>query len=1035
MNDNETSNTDTSEQDSSPEDPRQLILPHVNTSPDVSNGYSPVKITPAAAMLAIPAVLVILGGVFFIATNSMVLGVGLFAGGILFGGMAVLASMMSGWSMYPHEHVLSACNHARRRCSMPWGYSTALAKAGNIHGNTQSVTIDTGDGTGHGTFAGVLKNDGRVVVPIRLQGGNTEYLEPGEVQTMAASLTQAIDGEYTEVGDPISVYSTSRPVASNAAEEYQQRARNHARNRLTPLLSGMTGIIGEWVEEEDRKEGANDMQHYIIVSAKEHPSRGSGRAEQIENRISEAMNAIGRTTYLDGEPLSPREATNLACEYWSRGTYPEGEVGESAANAAVQPASIDELEYRPSGTTPFQRATTPTWYSEKSKHVEVGDTVARTFWISSWPEQPQARFLQNIYSMRGVDLDVKIYAHPKPRAKTTSKMEKLIARIDSEGMERAENMSAETLTIGDDLDAYALCYKLLQSVNVRPWGLSGFVTVRASDVKTLNDACESVEKEMRQPPARATPTATFSEQDRTFRSAAPFGTDQYTGLGDKKHRAEKTHLALGGIFGAIMPASTPTREDPGGFRWGRDVTTGRMMQVDPFSQGGAPHLITIAPSGGGKTFSAKQVTEEWWQNGDDRTIIAADTGGEFENWIEGYDGEHLVIDGKTGINPLDIRPAADHEIAATGGDQNQLRLAIESAADFFCGIIRGNGVDPSEHRATIEHAIEQTYAQAGITPDPDTHSKEAPEPLDLFDTFGDMMRNPLEYTHTDEGAEAEGLRERVKSILNELSGFQEGGKYHHLLEETTDGISPDTDVAYIDMRQLAGQDGAHSVNLQLAVGQVSQLIKQTEGETVFLIDEAHNLLHSPEMVNWLNKAAREWRAHDAALWMVTQSPQEFVRRATGTGAGAENKRESILEQCSTIQLMNCGNVDPETLAELGLPAPHARVAKKQLVPGNADGMDYSECLLSFRDERGWIRTEVKANPVHAASIDFMHRSGWSYEQTMLNALQQQMDTDTTTATTPMGDDQYTVGADGTLNLDLGPETPNTDMAADGGETE
>jgi hypothetical protein len=678
---------------------------------------------------------------------------------------------------------------------------------------------------------------------------------------------------------------------------------------------------------------------------------------------------------------------NLAAEYWERRPFPPGDVGEAAARAGVQPVALAEAPDDPPGETPTERVTVPEWYAERPHHVEVGDVVARTYWLSSWPVQPSAGFLQDLYTMRGVDLDVTVYAHPRSRERTLSKLKRLIPRIDAEGMERADQMAVESLTIDDDLSAYILAYKLLQSVHTQPWGLSGYVTVRAPDTDRLREACERVTTALRSPPAECAPAALFGDQHTAFRSAAPFGRDRYAAAGHRRHRASKTHLALGGVFGATLPDATPDASDERGIRWGRDVTTGRTLQADPFEQGTAPHLLTVGPSGSGKTFAVEQATQEWWLNGDDRTVIYCDTQGGFEDVVEGFDADHIVIDGQTGINPLDIRPAAEHDRAATDGGYDQYRLKVDEATEFFCGILRSHGVDPADYHAIIEQAVEQTYVAAGIGTAPETHKRESPTPADLFATLERMMQSPGEYTFTDEPAETERIERRVADLLGELSGFKPGGKYHNILEQTTDGLSSETEMAYLDMRHLAGQTGgAKSVNLQLAVGQVSQLIKETDGETIFVIDEAHNLLHSPEMVDWLNKAAREWRRYDAALWFVTQSPQEFIRNAAGTG-GEENKRETILEQCSIIQVMHAPRVSAETLAEFGLPDAGIEAVRTDLTPGSAN-QPYAECLLSIQNERGWIRTRIEAAPIHGHSIEFSHRSGRTYADQIRTALEE-----------------------------------------------
>lgn len=997
-------------------DPRQLVLPHVDTAIDLANGRFPFKITIPSLFMGIPSVGALAASIWYIYQGSPGVGVGLIVLSSLLGMMALGGRMASMWSSYPHEKVIDGFKHLRRRLTLPWSYDTAVSRADELHAIKHPITVDTNDKT----YAGVMTHDGRAVIPVPLEGSNTEFLDSGILPQLTASFTQGVDSEITAGVEPISFYSTTRPAESQVATEYQSRA--HATiSRLTDYLSGLIGETGEWVAERDAETGANDTYHYLVITASEDSAGNKALKEDLTHRLGQAEAAMSKADSVTPGTLTSREAVNLAGEYWDRTAYPEGDVGDSAAEAAVPSHNVGDLPDGFSSPTPAERAIAPEWFDERIRHVEVGETVARTYWISNWPEQPPAKFLHGLYTMPGVDLDVKIFGHPKPRDSVISDLEKIIPRIDAEGMDRAENMDVTSLTIDDDLSAYVLAYKLLQEVDTEPWGLSGYVTVRAPDTEKLRKACERVEKELKRAPTRCTPSAPFGDQMVAFRSAGPYCPDRYASKGDVRRRATKTHLALGGVFGAALPAATPETSEEGGIRWGRDATTMRTIQKDPFQSGMAPHLTTVAPSGSGKSFAVKQASQEWWMNGENRTLIYCDTQGEFEDTVEGFGGEHIVIDGKTGINPLDIRPAASHDRAATGDSVNQYRLKVTEATEFFKGIIRSHDVDPSKFHARLEQAIERTYQNAGITPDPSTHGRPSPDPDDLFETLEDMMENPGDYTFTDVEAEKQPVEEQVAELHSQLSGFQPGGKYHNILTDSTDTLTPDIDMAYLDMRQLAGQtDGAESANLQLAVSQVSQIIKQTDGETIFVIDEAHNLLHSPEMVDWLNKAAREWRRYDAALWFVTQSPEEFVSHAGEHGT--ENKRKTILEQCSTVQILKAPRVDAETLEKFGLPKHHADTVQKDLVPGSDDEEDYSECLISFQNERGWIRTQIEASPALGASIDFTHRTGKSYVEYMREALDDIAD-----------DEDATDDDDTEPVVSPGDGTPPGALATDGGD--
>lgn len=967
-------------------DGRQLILPHVDTSLDVADGRLPFKFTLPMLFISFPGFIFFVASGWLFITGNAVGSILLLTAAMAFAFTAVVAHYTSTQTMWPHERVLSTGRYLTRKLTMPWNHDQAVANADKLHGVKEIIEVETD--SREGTFAGVLSHDGRAVVPIRLNGSNTEYLEQQELTATAMSFMKGFDSEISSDGEPVGIYSTTRPWETPVAESYLERtAELTDRNRLTPYLSGLLGDIGEWIREEDDNERANEVHHFLVVSAREG-TNDDALPGAIKRRVKQAVNCANRSRHITPEPVSAHDVINLAAEYWQSGTFPDSETGESASRAAAPPVNVDKVQNRerPEGSTPAERMLSPNHISEKTDTMEVGDAYARTYWISAWPQHPKIRFFHDIWMMRDIDLDTKFFAHPRDREKTTKSVEVDGAQIDSEGMDKSEEGRVDTIKIDDDLDAYLLFYSLLQNSNTKPWSLSGYVTVRSHDKDKLQTACERIEREMRDAPARLTPKVPHGDQLRAFRSVAPFGDDYYAGLGEKRYRATKTHLALGGAFGALLPAASATLTEKGGARWGRDAATGRMIQVDQFNQSTAGHTITIGPSGGGKTVFAESVSQELCMASDDLTFIACDTQGGFEDLNEAFDAEHIVIDGKTGINPFDIRPAPSHESEATKGQHDQHRMKVSDCVDFFAGILRSNGIDPADYRALLEQAIQKTFADAGITSDPETHSLPSPEPEEFFYVLKDMAENTEDYTFAGIDMETEKMKDRLADLLIELSGFKPGGKYHHLLSDTADGISPDSDMVYIDMRQLAGRkDGGKSVNLQLAVSQISQLIRQTGGRTIFMVDEAHNFLHSPELIDWLNKAAREWRRYNAVLWLITQSPREFVEQQQGEAAGVENKRLELMEQCSVKHIFDSGGVDADVLEKFGVPREHASVAQDELVGGNSE-MDYTQCLMSFHDEPGWFKTTVKVNPIHLSSITFAHKHGWSYRERMLAAL-------------------------------------------------
>ena len=214
------------------DDPRQLVLPYVDTAIDLASGRFPVKLTIATAALGLPAVVALAAGVWYAIQGTLILGLGLAGLAMVLALVAVAGRLTSTWAVYPHERVLDALQYLRRRWSLPWGFRDAVAHAAEGPGIEQVVTVDVGE-TDSETYAGVRCHDGRVVVPLRLRGENTAILPAGMRARLAGTLTEGLESTLADSADPIAFHATTRPAASDVGASYHDRARRHWRTRLS----------------------------------------------------------------------------------------------------------------------------------------------------------------------------------------------------------------------------------------------------------------------------------------------------------------------------------------------------------------------------------------------------------------------------------------------------------------------------------------------------------------------------------------------------------------------------------------------------------------------------------------------------------------------------------------------------------------------------------------------------------------------------------------------------------------------------------
>jgi hypothetical protein len=504
--------------------------------------------------------------------------------------------------------------------------------------------------------------------------------------------------------------------------------------------------------------------------------------------------------------------------------------------------------------------------------------------------------------------------------------------------------------------------------------LDAFDSLSVATKAALQDDRMAVRKVLEGTPAELTAIAGGNRHHHKFVSGGPTAPDRF----HEEASTAKTTAVPGAVLGALFPFAGVSICESGGMEWGRNLQNGALVKADPFQRGTSPHIMTMGQSRSGKTYGSAKAAARWFQASDDHTLIVCDTQAGFEGVTEQLGGEHFLIDGRKAINPLDIQ-AVPRELRQSGGgaDVDPLAMKVDEATQVIAGMLRAQDVDPSPYVSLIRQALIETYAVSGITRgDLDSHARQSPTMAHYLETLRDMVNETESYCLSEHDSEIETKRERVAELLSKLSGLQEDGTFGHLLGETSQGLTdPAIDMAYLDLRQFqSAADAEKSVMLRLMLGQVSQKIKRTDGKVVFMIDEAHVLLHSPEMVNWLEKAAREWARYDACLWFISQSPREFLQ-----GSDGENRRRTIVDQCSMVQFYRTPKVQAEVLGELGLNDAQIEFVKSEATPGRA-GKGYSECLLQCNDKRGWIPLWVEASGFEDLMLTYSPLEDGEYQE-------------------------------------------------------
>ena len=625
-----------------------------------------------------------------------------------------------------------------------------------------------------------------------------------------------------------------------------------------------------------------------------------------------------------------------------------------------------------------QELLAPQTFDARDGYVRTGQQYCRTYWIADWPVEPQEKFLEEIYTMRGVDIDVCLDVRARDKRATELELKDTIGEIDANIDERKDVSDVSAILVEDDLDPYVKMYKLLHHTQAQPWDLSGYVTVHAGTRQALDEAeerieegldsedeltldiakhralesaCEKVRGTLESAPAHLTVLAPEQRQAELFESCSPNGRDTFADVSTR----ERYSLTLSGTIAAAFPPVSAYIDQEDGVEQGRNVQNGSEIIKNQFSV--APgHRLTIGSSGSGKSYHVGKQATRWYLAGEDRTLILCDTMGEFGGLVELMNGQHITVDGSQTINPLHIEETPEDVLRASG-NLDPYDMKFTEARNFILDMI---GDVNGDFAPLVSDALNATYEQAGILKnDVSTHKPEnSPTMANFRAIVNDMGENPGDYV--DSELEKAQIKENAGPLLRRLSGFKEGGEHDALVGKSEAHIRP-SQVSYLDLQQIQGLGAAadKATMLQLMLGQVYQAVKRAPGETLFVVDEAHYLFQSKEILAWLQQSARHWRHFNAGLWFLSHRPGDF---ASADDTDMQEYKRAILGQIPTTEFFYTDKLEEQDAKErFGMNDEQLQFITQHAKRGE-QGLGYTDYLVDYADVEGWMHAQVRASP-------------------------------------------------------------------------
>jgi conjugal transfer ATP-binding protein TraC len=290
--------------------------------------------------------------------------------------------------------------------------------------------------------------------------------------------------------------------------------------------------------------------------------------------------------------------------------------------------------------------------------------------------------------------------------------------------------------------------------------------------------------------------------------------------------------------------------------------------------------VVFAKSGAGKSFTVKLEALRSLMFGTEIFII--DPENEYQRMCEAVGGDYvrLSLSSTTRINPFELPKVIDTEEA-----DNALRSNLVTLHGLFRLMMGGaqaqmaaNGMaalpalNPVEE-ADLDAALIETYAKAGITNDPLTHTAIPPTITDLYDTLLHM------------GGTGPQLAQRLRKYTS--------GTFAGIFSQQSN-VDINNPMVVFNIRDL--EDELRPVAMYIVLNYIWNKTKTDQKRRILVVDEAWQLMKYEDSANFLFSLAKRARKYNLGITTISQDVEDFMGSRMGRAIVANASMQILLKQ-------------------------------------------------------------------------------------------------------------------------------------------
>ena len=522
------------------------------------------------------------------------------------------------------------------------------------------------------------------------------------------------------------------------------------------------------------------------------------------------------------------------------------------------------------GITALRDFIAPSSLEFSNTHFQLGTRYARTYYVYGYPRQVYTGWLSSMVNLDEV-IDTSMYIYPVESQVVLENLRKKVTQLEAGiQIESEKGIVRDPGKQAAIVDAEEMRDKL-QVGEERFFRFGLYFTLYAGSMDELDFIAHKVESMLGQHLVYS--KAATSQQEQGLNSTVPQMVDQLQ---------IRRNMSTGALSTSFPFTSADLSMDTG-ILYGINMHNSGLVIFDRFSLENG-NSVVFAKSGAGKSFSVKLEALRSMMFGTEIFII--DPENEYQRMCDAVGGAYvrLSLNSSTRINPFDLPKVVDSEEADNALRSNLitlhglLRLMMGGAQVQMAGSNAGMmapALAPSEE-ADLDAALIETYAKAGITNDPLTHTGTPPAIVDLYDTLLHM------------GGTGPQLAQRLRKYTS--------GTFAGIFSQQSN-INIENSLVVFNLRDL--EDELRPVAMYIVLNYIWNKTKSDQKRRILIVDEAWQLMKYEDSANFLFSLAKRARKYNLGITTITQDVEDFMGSRMGRAIVSNASMQILLKQSPT----------------------------------------------------------------------------------------------------------------------------------------